>query len=232
MEKIVVVDDEREIADLVALYLKNSGYDVITFYNSIEARDYIMKNPPDLAILDIMMPELDGLELLKEIRETHYYPIILLTAKDQELDIITGLTLGSDEYITKPFKPLELVARTKALLRRSKVYEKINDRQKSIFIYKDLVIDYNNRECFINEEKLQLTNTEYKILEILLKNCGQKISSEDLFFQATGESYYDKACNSIATHIRNIRIKLGDSFDNPKYIKTIWGEGYIIEREN
>lgn len=232
MEKIVVVDDEREIADLVALYLKNSGYDVITFYNSIEARDYIMKNPPDLAVLDIMMPELDGLELLKEIRETHYYPIILLTAKDQELDIITGLTLGSDEYITKPFKPLELVARTKALLRRSKVYEKMNDRKEAIFIYKDLVIDYNNRECFINEEKLQLTNTEYKILEILLKNYGQKIASEDLFFQVTGESYYDKACNSIATHIRNIRIKLEDSFDNPKYIKTIWGEGYIIEKEN
>lgn len=232
MEKIVVVDDEREIADLVALYLKNSGYDVITFYNPLEARDYIMKNPPDLAVLDIMMPELDGLELLKEIRETHYYPIILLTAKDQELDIITGLTLGSDEYITKPFKPLELVARTKALLRRSKVYEKMNDRKEAMFIYKDLVIDYNNRECFINEEKLQLTNTEYKILEILLKNCGQKIASEDLFFQVTGESYYDKACNSIATHIRNIRIKLEDSFDNPKYIKTIWGEGYIIEKEN
>lgn len=228
----MVVDDEREIADLVALYLKNSGYNVITFYNSIEARDYIMKNPPDLAVLDIMMPELDGLELLKEIRETHYYPIILLTAKDQELDIITGLTLGSDEYITKPFKPLELVARTKALLRRSKVYEKMNDRKEAIFIYKDLVIDYNNRKCFINEEKLQLTNTEYKILEILLKNCGQKIASEDLFFQVTGESYYDKACNSIATHIRNIRIKLEDSFDNPKYIKTIWGEGYIIEKEN
>lgn len=232
MEKIVVVDDEREIADLVALYLKNSGYNVITFYNSIEARDYIMKNPPDLAVLDIMMPELDGLELLKEIRETHYYPIILLTAKDQELDIITGLTLGSDEYITKPFKPLELVARTKALLRRSKVYEKMNEGKEAIFVYKDLVIDYNNRECFINEEKLQLTNTEYKILEILLKNCGQRIASEDLFFQVTGESYYDKACNSIATHIRNIRIKLRDSFDNPKYIKTIWGEGYIIEKEN
>lgn len=232
MEKVVVVDNEREIADLVALYLKNSGYDVITFYNSLDARDYMMKNPPDLAVLDIMMPELDGLELLKEIRETHYYPIILLTAKDQELDIITGLTLGSDEYITKPFKPLELVARTKALLRRSKVYEKINDRQESIFIYKDLVIDYNNKECSMNGEKLQLTNTEYKILEVLLKTSGQKLSSEDLFFQITGESYYDKACNSIATHIRNIRIKLEDSFDNPKYIKTIWGEGYIIEKEN
>jgi two-component system response regulator VanR len=230
MEKIVVVDDEKEIADLIALYLKNSGYNVITFYNPLEARDYMTKNPPDLAVLDIMMPELDGLELLKEIRETHYYPIILLTAKDQELDIITGLTLGSDEYITKPFKLLELVARTNALLRRSKVYEKMNDEQD--FIYKDLVIDYNNRECFINDEKLQLTNTEYKILEILLKNCGQKVSSEDLFFKVTGESYYNKACNSIATHIRNIRIKLGDSFDNPKYIKTIWGEGYIIEREN
>lgn len=226
----MVVDDEKEIADLIALYLKNSGYNVITFYNPLEARDYMTKNPPDLAVLDIMMPELDGLELLKEIRETHYYPIILLTAKDQELDIITGLTLGSDEYITKPFKLLELVARTNALLRRSKVYEKMNDEQD--FIYKDLVIDYNNRECFINDEKLQLTNTEYKILEILLKNCGQKVSSEDLFFKVTGESYYNKACNSIATHIRNIRIKLGDSFDNPKYIKTIWGEGYIIEREN
>lgn len=233
MSKIVIVDDEREIADLMSLYLVNSGFEVEVFYNPFETLNYLESNIPQLLILDIMMPGMDGLTMMTEIRKKYYYPIILITAKNEDIDIIKGLMLGSDDYITKPFNPLEMVARVQALLRRSDFYnKKVHGYEQSKFFYKDLIIDFEEKECYENGEKIHLTVTEFKIIEILIKNCGKKISSEDLFYKITGEKYYEEACNSIATHVRNIRIKLQDSFDNPKYIKTIWGEGYTIEKEN
>lgn len=233
MSKIVIVDDEREIADLISLYLVNAGFEVEVFYNPSEALKYLEDNTPQLLILDIMMPEMDGLTMMTQVRKNHYYPIILVTAKNEDIDIIKGLMLGSDDYITKPFNPLEIVARVQALLRRSDFYDrKIHGYKQSKIFYKDLIIDFEERECYESGEKVHLTATEFKIIEILIKNLGKKISSEDLFYKITGEKYYEEACNSIATHVRNLRIKLQDSFDNPKYIKTIWGEGYTIEKES
>ena len=232
MSKIVVVDDEKEIADLIALYLSNIGFEVEVFYDSLLALDYLENNVPRLLILDIMMPQVDGLAIMKQIREKHYYPIILVTAKNEELDVIKGLMLGSDDYITKPFNPLEIVARVQVLLRRLDLYDKrICSNKDNKIIYKNLIVDFDKRECYLEGEKIHLTVTEFKIIEILIKNCGKKYSSEELFYKVTGDKYYEEACNSVATHVRNIRIKINDSFDNPKYIKTIWGEGYTIEKE-
>lgn len=175
LSEIVVVDDEKEIADLISLYLENAGFEVITFYNPIESLEYLEKTTPHLLILDIMMPELNGLEILAKIREKYYYPVILITAKNEDIDIINGLMLGSDDYITKPFNPLEMVARVQALVRRLKYYDKHNhDSKESKIIYKDLIIDFDKRECYLSNEKLHLTVTEFKIIEILIKKSRFK----------------------------------------------------------
>lgn len=230
MGKIVVVDDEKEIADLISLYLINAGFEVVIFYDSVIAMEYLEDNIPEALVLDIMMPNMDGLSMLIKIREKYYYPVILVTAKNQDLDVINGLMLGSDDYITKPFNPLELVTRIKTLLRRREIYEKLDGNQKMTFQYKDLLINFETRDCYINEKKIDLTSTEFDILKLLAVNIGKKLSSEMIFKRITGEDYYNKACNSVSTHIRNLRIKLEDSFEDPQYIKTVWGEGYIIEK--
>jgi len=230
-DKILIVDDEREIADLVELYLENDNYTVFKFYSAQEALECIDKTELDLAILDIMLPEISGLSICQRIREKHNYPIIMLTAKDSETDKITGLTLGADDYITKPFRPLELVARVKAQLRRYKKYgrqeEKINN---GVIVHSGLFIDVNTHECRINEKPLSLTPTEFSILRILCENKGSVISSEKLFHEIWGDEYYSKSNNTITVHIRHLREKLGDAPDNPKYIKTVWGVGYKIEK--
>ena len=208
--KILVVDDEKEIADLIEVYLKNKNYTVFKFYTAQEALNCIETTPIDLAILDIMLPDIDGFTLCKKIREHHTYPIIMLTAKDAETDKITGLTLGADDYITKPFRPLEMIAQVKSQLRR---YQKYNPAHT----------------CFLGETPLVLTPTEFSILRILLENTGNVVSSEDLFHKIWQDEYYNKANNTITVHIRHLREKLGDRMDKPRFIKTIWGVGYKIE---
>ncbi len=229
--KIVVLDDDKEIADLITLYLRNDGFDVKTFYCPIEAMEYLKNEKPDVLIMDIMMPKIDGLTLLKSIRKTQYYPVILVSSKDDDIDILNGLTLGGDGYITKPFNPLELVARVKATLRMKSKYEEIG-KKANMFCYKDLILDYEKRKCSILGETIRLTHVEFEVLKLLAINKGKPLSSEFIFQEVTGDSYYIKACNSIATHIRNIRFKLNDSFEEPQYIKTLWGEGYVIEDDN
>jgi two-component system response regulator VanR len=230
-DNILVVDDEREIVDLIELYLQNENYTVFKYYTAKEALACIGKVELDLAILDIMLPDESGLAICQKIRDKHTYPIIMLTAKDAETDQITGLTLGADDYITKPFRPLELVARVKAQLRRYKKYGNGTDKEYSgIMVHSGLVINVNTHEVLLNEETLSLTPTEFSILRVLCENEGNVVSSEKLFHEIWGDEYFTKSNNTITVHIRNLREKLGDTMDNPKYIKTVWGIGYKIEK--
>ena len=230
-DKILVVDDEKEIVDLVSLYLKNEGCEVTALYSGSDALKSIQNESFDLAILDIMMPEIDGLILCRKIREHHQYPIIMLTAKGETMDKVTGLTLGADDYMTKPFLPLELVARVKAQLRRYKTYNQTQPHSnEEIIVYGGLLLNISTHECFLNEKLLSLTPTEFAILRILCQHKGSVVSAENLFHEIWGVEYYDKKNNTISVHIRHLREKLGDSFENPKYIKTVWGCGYKIEQ--
>lgn len=228
-EKILIVDDEQEIADLVALYLQNENFTVFKHYNALDALDYIRSETPDLAILDVMMPDMNGLELCRNIREQYRYPVIMLTAKDGEIDKITGLTLGADDYITKPFLPLELVARVKAQLRRYKRYNTGAGPDEDVIVHSGLVINVRTHECTLNEKPLSLTPTEFSILHILCRKKGEVVSSEELFHEIWNDEYFTKSNNTITVHIRHLREKMGDSFEDPKYIKTVWGCGYKIE---
>lgn len=229
-DKILIVDDEPEIADLVSLYLQNENFTVFKFYNATDALACIQREKLDLAILDIMLPDMNGFQLCQKIREKYQYPVIMLTAKGEEIDKITGLTLGADDYITKPFLPLELIARVKAQLRRYKRYNMGMDKEEDIIIHSGLVLNVKTHECILNEKPLSLTPTEFSILRILCQQKGKVVSSEELFHQIWGDEYFSKSNNTITVHIRHLREKMGDSFEEPKYIKTVWGCGYKIEK--
>lgn len=228
-EKILVVDDEREIADLVALYLENEGFQVFKSYSGPDAMRVIGQEQLDLAVLDVMLPGINGMEICKRIRENYNYPVIMLTAKGEETDKITGLTLGADDYMTKPFLPLELVARVKAQLRRYKRYNTAGEREEDVITVSGLVLNSKTHECFLNEKPLSLTPTEFSILRILCARKGEVVSAEELFHLIWAEEYYTKNNNTITVHIRHLREKMGDSFENPRYIKTVWGCGYKVE---
>ncbi|PKM71659.1 MAG: DNA-binding response regulator [Firmicutes bacterium HGW-Firmicutes-16] len=230
ISRILVVDDEREIADLVEVYLKNENFEVCKCYSAKEALKCIEETTLDLAILDVMLPDGNGLHICRSIREKYTFPIIMLTAKEEETDKITGLTLGADDYITKPFKPLELVARVKAQLRRYKKYNTAPTQEEGLIIHAGLVIDVNTHECLLNEKQLSLTPTEFSILRILCEQKGSLVSSEHLFHEIWGDEYFSKSNNTITVHIRHLREKMNDSVEKPKYIKTVWGVGYKIEK--
>ena len=183
----------------------------------------------DLAILDVMLPDMSGFQLCKKIREKYQYPVIMLTAKGEEVDKITGLTLGADDYITKPFQPLEVVARVKAQLRRYKRYNLGTVLEENVIVHAGLIMNVKTHECFLNEKPISLTPTEFSILWILCRNRGNVVSSEELFHQIWGDEYFSKSNNTITVHIRHLREKMGDSFEKPQYIKTVWGCGYKIE---
>lgn len=226
---ILVVDDEKEIADLIELYLKNENYHVFKFYTAQEALACIEYEKVDLAVLDIMMPDIDGFTILRKIRETLNFPVIMLTAKEEEIDKINGFSLGADDYITKPFRPLELVARVKAQIRRFTFYNQGSKQQEDIIDFAGLVINKNTRQVFLNERPISLTPTEFAILWYLCANRGTVISSEQLFQEIWGEKYFSSN-NTVMVHIRHLREKMKDVAENPKYIKTVWGVGYTIEK--
>ncbi len=229
-EKILIVDDEREIADLIELYLENENYEVFKYYTGSDGLNCIQNIIFDLAILDIMLPDINGFQLCQKIRQNYRYPVIMLTAKSEEIDKITGLTLGADDYITKPFLPLELVARVKAQLRRYKRYNQDTNQENDILVHSGLVLNMKSHECTLNEKPLSLTPIEFSILRILCEQKGTVVSSEELFHQIWGDEYFNKNNNTITVHIRHLREKMGDSFEEPKYIKTVWGCGYKIEK--
>ena len=185
---ILVVDDEKEIADLIELYLANESYTVHKFYNGRDALAYLEAETPALAVLDVMLPDMNGFSICQKIRETHNFPIIMLTAKDEEIDKITGLTLGADDYMTKPFRPLELIARVKAQLRRFTMYNNapVQEEDPNTISVSGLVINKLNHTCTLNEKSLSLTPTEFSILWSLCKNRGEVVSSDRLFFDVWG----------------------------------------------
>ena len=228
---ILIVDDEQAIADLVEVYLKNENYNVFKFYNGQEALNCIENEKIDLAVLDVMLPDIDGFTICKKIRDKHNFPVILLTAKEEGIDKITGLTLGADDYMTKPFQPLELVARVKAQLRRFSKYNSAEQLSEDKLIeFSGLVLDKDNHECKLNEKPFSLTPTEFSILWVLCSNLGRVVSSEKLFQEVWGGKYFSNNNNTVMVHIRHLREKMNDSAEHPKYIKTVWGVGYKIER--
>lgn len=230
---ILVVDDEKEIADLVDWYLSNEGYTIHKFYTAAEALSCINTASLDLAILDIMLPDMDGFSLCMKIRENHQYPVIMLTAKVEDMDKIKGLTLGADDYITKPFNPLEMVARVKAQLRRYTRYNAPGGdpvRHNSEHDFSGLIINKDTHKCTLYGQPLVLTPIEFSILWHLCENRGRVISSEELFEAVWGERYLDNN-NTVMAHIGRIREKMKEPPRNPKFIKTVWGVGYQIEQD-
>lgn len=226
--EILVVDDEPEIADLVALYLGNEGFAVRRFYSPKEALDSALEAPPELAVLDVMMPGLDGFTLCRRLREKYTFPIIMLTAKEEEIDKITGLAIGADDYVTKPFRPLELVARVKAQLRRYTRYNGTDKAESDVIDFNGLVINRGTHECWLYDKELTLTPIEFDILWMLCENRGQVISAERLFETVWGEKYLDRN-NTVMVHIRRLREKMGEPSRNPRFIKTVWGVGYKVD---
>lgn len=225
--EILVVDDEKEIADLAELYLANEGYTVHKCYTGPDALRCIGTLPLDLALLDVMLPEVDGFALCRKIREKYTYPVIMLTARTEDVDKITGLTLGADDYITKPFSPLEMVARVKAQIRRHTRYN-IGVKLENAMDFSGIVINQDTHECALYGEPLSLTPTEFSILWLLCKNRGRVLSAEELFEQVWQEKYFESN-NTVMVHIRRLREKMCDNAHHPKFIKTVWGVGYKIE---
>ena len=231
---ILIVDDEKEIADLIELYLINDGCTVHKFYNGADALSYINAQSPDLAILDIMLPDIDGFTLLQKIREKHFYPVIMLTAKSEDTDKIMGLTIGADDYITKPFNPLEVTARVKTQLRRYTRYNNAADTggsgtaPETEYDVNGLIINKSTHQCTLYGKEIALTPIEFSILWYLCGNRGRVISSEELFENVWGEKFIDSN-NTVMAHIGRLREKLGEPPRKPKFIKTVWGVGYKIE---
>ena len=228
--KILVLDDEKEIADVIALYLRNDGYEVETAYSGREALGLIEKGEPDLALLDVMLPDIDGFRILQKIREKYRFPVIMLTAKTEYTDKIAGLTLGADDYIAKPFNPLELVARVKAQLRRYTKYNENNKQQGNLIDFAGLLMNRDTHECTYNERELVLTPIEFDILWLLCENRGKVISSEQLFEQIWKEKYFKNSNNTVMVHIPHLREKMGDGRRKSDFIKTVWGVGYKVEK--
>ena len=230
-EHILIVDDEKEIANLLEVYLQNDGFDVYKFYNGQDALQCIENEKIDLAILDVMLPDIDGFKICQRIREKYFFPVIMLTAKGEDLDKIMGLTLGADDYITKPFNPLEVVARVKTQIRRYKRYnnEHIEETKMNEYDIRGLVINKENHKCYLYQELLDLTPIEFDILWYLCKNQGKVVSSEELFEAVWKEKYIDNN-NTVMAHIARLREKLKEPSRKPKFIKTVWGVGYQIER--
>lgn len=217
-EQILIVDDEKEIADLIEVYLKNDGYTVHKCYNGLDALECIETQKMDLAILDVMLPDIDGFRICQKIREQYYYPIIMLTAKVEDTDKIMGLTIGADDYITKPFNPLEVVARVKTQLRRYVRYNNatnVEEKDAPITEYdvRGLIINKNTHKCTLYGKEVTLTPIEFSILWYLCENRGKVISSEELFENIWGEKFLDNN-NTVMAHIGRLREKLNEPAKN------------------
>ena len=227
-ETILIVDDEKEIRDLVDIYLKNEGYNIKKASNGQEALDILREEKIDLIILDVMMPKMDGIEACIKIREEKNMPIIMLSAKSEDMDKIMGLTTGADDYVTKPFNPLELIARVKSQLRR---YFRLNERQnvkREIIEIDDLSINTTTHEVLVEGKEVRLTPLEFDILELLCRNRGQVFNIEKIYENVWKEEFLESE-NTVMVHIRKIREKIEENPRKPKYIKTVWGVGYKID---
>ncbi|MBP3914665.1 response regulator transcription factor [Clostridium sp.] len=230
---VLVVDDDKEIVDAIDIYLRNEGINVIKAYDGIEALEALMENDVHLILMDIMMPKMDGLRTTMKIRQEKNIPIILISAKSEDTDKILGLNMGADDYITKPFNPLELIARVKSQLRRYTVlgnYSGQNKEEtKSIISSGGLSLNQDTKDVLVDGEGIKLTATEFGILELLLKNQGRVFSIDEIYEKVWKEPSYN-AENTVAVHIRRIREKIEINPKEPKYLKVVWGIGYKIEK--
>ncbi|MEG9295661.1 response regulator transcription factor [Mangrovibacillus sp. Mu-81] len=225
---ILIAEDEKEIADLVAIHLEKEGYRVIKVLDGQEALHKIQSQSIDLLILDIMMPKLDGYELTRQVREQHNMPIIFLSAKTSDFDKVQGLVIGADDYITKPFTPIELVARVNAQLRRYLNFNNFKKENESILEYGGLLISRAQRTVTLYGKNIELTPKEFDILYLLASRPRKVYSVEDIFQKVWGEAYFESG-NTVMVHIRTLRKKLENGSQKHKWIKTVWGVGYAFQ---
>lgn len=230
---ILIVEDEKGIRDAIIIYLKNQGYNVFEAENGKEGLDIIQNNDIHLAIVDIMMPVMDGITMVMKVREKYDFPVIFLSAKSEDIDKITGLNIGADDYVTKPFASMELIARVNSQIRR---YEQIlnlknnapKEEESNKYIVGGLELDDYTKEVFANGKKVKLTVKEYEILKLLIKNPGRVYSAEQIYELVWNEKAI--STETIMVHIRRLREKIEVNPKKPQYIKVVWGVGYKIEK--
>ena len=230
-QTILVCDDDREIVDSICIYLDGEGFRTLRAYDGTEALSVLDRERVDLCVLDVMMPVLDGIRTTLKIREKFNIPIIILSAKSEDTDKILGLNIGADDYIAKPFSPLELVARVKSQLRRYNQLGNLSGTQEQV-VYKcgSLTINDDNKEVFADGEPVKLTPIEYNILLLLVKNAGKVFSINEIYEQIWNEEAIG-ADNTVAVHIRHIREKIEINPKEPRYLKVVWGVGYKVEKQ-
>lgn len=230
MYNILVCDDDKEIVEAIEIYLSQEGYKVLKAYDGIEAISVLEKEDVNLLIIDVMMPKLDGIRATLKIREKNSIPIIILSAKSEDADKILGLNIGADDYVTKPFNPLELVARVKSQLRRyTQLGGTVQDRKDKIYEVGGLRINDDLKEVAVDGEPVKLTPIEYNILLLLMKNQGRVFSINQIYESIWNEEAIG-ADNTVAVHIRHIREKIEINPKDPRYLKVVWGVGYKIEK--
>jgi DNA-binding response OmpR family regulator len=225
---ILVVDDEEEIRNLIAIYLQNEGYRVLKAADGVEALEMLRREEVQLLILDVMMPRMDGIQACLKIREQQHLPIIMLSAKSQDMDKIYGLSTGADDYMTKPFNPLELIARVKSQLRRYMKLNQVSALREDELEIGDLLINTATRGVKVSGRDVKLTPTEFAILELLARHPGVVFSTEHIYERVWKESF-GQSDNTVMVHIRKLREKIEEDTRKPRYIKTVWGVGYKIE---
>ena len=232
MNHVLVVEDDKEIREGVEIYLKSQGYEVFQAADGVEGLEVIEKEDIHLAIVDIMMPRMDGISMVVKLREKYDFPVIFLSAKSEEVDKIMGLNMGADDYVTKPFTPMELLARVNSQLRRYRRFmEKLGDKEENARIHTigGLEINEDNVEVTVDGEPVKMTPIEYKILLLLVKNPGRVFSAEEIYERVWNERAINT--DTIMVHVRNIREKIEVNPREPKYLKVVWGVGYKIEKQ-
>ena len=232
MNHVLVVEDDKEIREGVEIYLKSQGYEVFQAADGVEGLEVIEKEDIHLAIVDIMMPRMDGISMVVKLREKYDFPVIFLSAKSEEVDKIMGLNMGADDYVTKPFTPMELLARVNSQLRRyCHFMEKLGDKEENSRIHTigGLEINEENVEVTVDGEPVKMTPIEYKILLLLMKNPGRVFSAEEIYERVWNERAINT--DTIMVHVRNIREKIEVNPREPKYLKVVWGVGYKIEKQ-
>ena len=225
--KILIIDDDKEIRNLISIYLENEGMETQKAEDALDALQLLEENDIDLIILDIMMPKMDGIQACIKIREERNMPIIMLSAKSEDMDKIQGLTSGADDYLSKPFNPLELIARVKSQLRRSNKYNTSIRKNKNIMEIGSLQINVDTRQVYVQKKEVRLTPKEFDILELLARNKGMVLSVQKIYEAVWKEDFF-KSDNNVMVHITKIRDKIEEDPKHPIYIKTVWGVGYKI----
>lgn len=233
MNHVLVVEDDKEICKGIEIYLRSQGYEVFQAKDGIEGLEIIEKEEIHLAIVDVMMPRMDGIKMTMKLREKYDFPVIFLSAKSEETDKILGLNIGADDYVTKPFTPMELLARVNSQLRRYRRFmEKLNQNEKreNIHVIGGLELNEDTKEVLVDGENVKITPTEYKILLLLMKHAGRVFSADEIYEWVWNERAVNT--DTIMVHVRNIREKIEINPKEPKYLKVVWGVGYKIEKQN